>query len=289
MAATMQPERPPAIAAGPETAITIEPPTRWGDLRLREIWAYRELLYFLTKREVLIRYKQSLLGVGWAVVQPIAMTAIFWLFFGRLANIPSEGVPYPVFALAALVPWTFVSQGVAQAATSLVADQNLVSKVYFPRLVIPIAKVFALTLDVLIALAVFVVVALASGVSPTVGLVAVPGLLALAALTAFGAGTLLAALNVRYRDVTVLVPLLVQMWLFATPVVYPASLVTGVWQYLYALNPAVTVITGFRWAFLDTPAPELGVAAISAASALALAGAALLYFRRTERYFADIL
>lgn len=267
----------------------IEPPSGWGDLRLREVWEHRELLYFLVKREIQVRYKQSLIGFGWAVIQPLALMVIFWIFFGRLAGVPSEDVPYPVFALAALVPWTFASQGVAQSASSLVADQGLLSKVYFPRLVIPMAKLLSLMLDLAIAFGVFLFFALLYGVTPRLTVVWIPALLVLAAITAFGIGTLLAAINVKYRDVALMVPLLVQVWLFATPVVYPGSLVKGVWQYVYALNPMVTVIGGFRWAFFGSSAPSAASLAISIASALLIASLALVYFRRTERFFADVV
>jgi lipopolysaccharide transport system permease protein len=219
------------------TVTTIRPPTRWGSSSLRELGGYRELLYFLAKRELQIRYKQSLFGVAWAVLQPLVYAFVFALFFGRLAEVPSEGVPYTVFALAALVPWLFVSQGTAQAAASLVADANLLGKVYFPRLAIPLAKVLSFLVDLVIALAVLAVFVALYGESPSRGLLLMPLFLALAFVTVTGAGLLLATLNVRYRDVGLAVPVLVQLWLFATPVVYPGSLITGGWQYVYAANP----------------------------------------------------
>ena len=214
---------------------------------------------------------------------------MFALFFGRLANVPSDDFPYPIFALSALVPWIFLAQSVAQAATSLVGDANLLGKVYFPRLVIPLAKVMSFLIDLAIALGVLGLFVALYGASPSVGMVALPGFLLLAFVTALGAGTLLATLNVRYRDVTVAIPLLVQLWLFATPVIYPASLIGGAWQYIYALNPMVSVIEGVRWAFLGAPAPEVAIVAISAASAVFLLVAGTVYFRRAERFFADII
>jgi lipopolysaccharide transport system permease protein len=269
--------------------VVIRPAGRWETLRLGEIWEYRELLYFLTKRELQIRYKQSLVGVGWAVLQPLTMAFIFALFFGRLAKVPSEGLPYPVFALAGLVPWFFFSQSVSGAATSLVSDSMLVSKIYFPRAVIPIAKVLSLLIDLAIAMVVLLVFVLIYGVAiqPTAPLV-IPFLM-LAVVVALGVGLLLAPLNVRYRDVTVAVPLILQFWLFASPIVYPASLITGSWQYLYAVNPMVSVINGVRWALLGAPAPEPLAVAISAVSAIAILVAAVVYFRRNERFLADII
>jgi lipopolysaccharide transport system permease protein len=288
MSATL--EATPLVAAGAAgEEIVIRPPARFGDLSVRELWRYRELLYFLVKRDLQIRYKQSLFGISWAVLQPVALTLIFYVFFGRLAKIPSEHIPYPVFAMAALVPWTFAANSVAQSALSLVGDQNLLSKVYFPRLVIPIARIGALSVDLAISLGVVAIFMAGYGIAPPLQVLLVPAILALAFLTSAAIGLWLAALNVKYRDVSVAVPLAVQLWLFATPVVYPGSLVTGAWQYVYALNPMVSVIGLMRWALLDTPAPPVGSIGISIGSALVLLTAAVLYFRRTERFFADII
>ena len=269
--------------------VVIRPPTGWASLRVLDLWEYRELLYFLTKRELQIRYKQSVFGVSWAVLQPLVLAFIFALFFGLLADVPSEGLPYPLFALAGLVPWLFVSQTVSQSATSLVGDANLLSKVYFPRLVIPLAKALALLVDLVLALVVLVVFALAYGVAPGTEALALPAFLLLALVTGAGLGILLAAVNVQYRDVGVATPLLVQAWLFATPVIYPGSLVTGKWEYVYALNPMVSVVGGVRWALLGAPAPELAPVAISVGAALALLAAGIAYFRRTELFFADVI
>jgi lipopolysaccharide transport system permease protein len=275
--------------AGP-APIVIRPPVRWGSFGLREVWQSRELLYFLVRRDVLVRYKQSALGIFWAVAQPAALALIFWVFFGQLAGIKSPtGLPYPVFAFAALVPWMFVSQGVTQAAQSLVGDSNLLAKVYFPRLALPIAKIGALCVDLAIALVVLLGLMAIFGIGISPQILTLPLFLVLGLLTALGAGTFFAAANVKYRDVTVLVPLLIQVWLFATPVVYPGTLVTGAAQYVYALNPMVSVVTGARWALLDAAPPKLGAVAISATVAVAGVIAALLYFRRTQHYFADIV
>jgi lipopolysaccharide transport system permease protein len=268
---------------------TIRPPRRWPGLGLRELAAYRELVYFLTKRELQVRYKQSVFGISWAILQPVAYAFVFAIFFGSLANVPSDGVPYPLFALAALVPWIFASQGVGQASASLVNEANLLGKVYFPRLALPLSKVISFLIDLLIGLAVLGVFIVLYSADPTVGLAALPLFLALAFTTAIGAGLLLATLNVRYRDVTVAIPLLVQLWLFATPVLYPGSLVEGAWEYVYAINPMVSVIEGVRWGFVGTDAPSLVAIAISFASASLLLAVGLSYFRSAERYLADII
>lgn len=280
---------PPVVAGEGDHVLVIRPPRRWSRLTVGDVWEHRELLYFLAKRDISIRYKQSVLGVAWAVAQPLALAMIFWIFFGRLAGVSSAGVPYPVFALAALVSWNFVSQGVTQAASSLVADQNLLSKVYFPRLVVPLARVASLAVDAVIALLVLAIFMIGYGIVPPVQIVALPAFLALGALVAFGLGTFFAAINVRYRDVAVAVPLLVQMWLFLTPVVYPSSLVGGAWQYVYALNPMVAVVGGTRWALLDTALPSTISIAISLVVTLVVAIGALLYFRRAEQFFADVI
>jgi lipopolysaccharide transport system permease protein len=269
--------------------LVIRPPSRWGGLALSEMWAYRELLFFLTKRDIQIRYKQSLLGVTWAVAQPLGLAIVFYIFFGRLAKIPSQGLPYPVFALGALVAWNFTSQAVSQAALSLVSDANLLSKVYFPRLLVPVAKIGSLAVDLVVALCVLAVFMAGYLIAPPVQLLVLPAFLLLGAIVALGAGTFLAAVNVRYRDVGVALPLVLQTWLFVTPVVYPASLVHGAWQYVYALNPMVTVVSGCRWALFDTPAPPVTGVLISIAVALIVLAGALVYFRRVERFFADII
>jgi lipopolysaccharide transport system permease protein len=277
--------------AAAETAprIAIRPPSRRQGLGLRTLAEYHELIYFLTKRELQIKYKQSLFGVGWAILQPLAIAFVFALFFGRVAGIGSEGFPYPVFAIVALVPWLFTSQAIGHAANSLVTDANLISKVYFPRLVLPISKALGLTLDFAIAMCVVLAVMAAYGVGVYHMAWLVPAFLLLGVLTAFGGGTLFAATNVRYRDVALIVPVLLQIWIFATPVIYPGGLITGPLQYVYALNPMVSVIEGVRWALLGATAPDPLVVAISFASALTVLAVAVIYFRRTEQFFADII
>jgi lipopolysaccharide transport system permease protein len=269
--------------------MVIRPPSRWQALRVGEIVQYRDVLYFLTKRELQIRYKQSIFGLGWAILQPVALAFIFALFFGRLASIPSDGVPYPVFALAGLVPWVFVSGAVTQASASLVADANLVSKVYFPRMVVPAARILSLLVDLAIATAVLLAFVIAYSVELRWTTLLLPAFYLLALTTVLGLGLLLAALNVAYRDIVFVVPLAVQVWLFTSPVVYPGSLVSGDWIYLYALNPMVTVLNGVRWALLGSEAPELATVLISVGAALAILAVGMAYFRRTELYFADVI
>jgi lipopolysaccharide transport system permease protein len=285
--ATASTTRREPILAAPE--LVIRPAGRWGSLQLREVWEYRELLYFLTKRQLQIRYKQSLFGIAWAVLQPVMLTFVFALFLGRLAKVGSEGLPYPVFAITAFVPWLFFSQSLTESARSLVAEAELLSKVYFPRVVIPLSRILSLLVDLVIALGVVVAFMLLYGVEPYGAFLLMPLFLLLAFSTAVGMGVLLAALNVRYRDVQLIIPMLVILWLFATPVVYPGSLVTGAWQYVYALNPLVSVVEGVRWTLLGTTSPEPGVVAISVAVAVLALLTAGLYLSRTERSFADII
>jgi homopolymeric O-antigen transport system permease protein len=269
--------------------VKIRPPRRWQGLDLATLIEHRELIYFLAKRELQTRYKQSIFGVGWAILQPLVIAFVFALFFGQVAGVPSEGFPFPVFAIVGLVPWLFTSQAVGQSAGSLVMDANLISKVYFPRLALPIAKALGLMLDFAISMAVVLAVMAAYGVGVASMAFLVPFFLLLAVLTAFGAGTLFAAINVRYRDVAVIVPVLLQIWIFASPVIYPGSLVSGPLQYLWALNPMVTVLDGTRWSLLGATAPDPLTVAISVASALTVLFVAIFYFRRTEQFFADVI
>jgi lipopolysaccharide transport system permease protein len=257
---------------------------------LRELWAYRELLYFLVWRDVKVRYKQTGLGVAWAVLQPLLTMVVFSLFFGRLAGVPSDGVPYPVFSLAALVPWTFFSYGLTQSANSVVADQQLITKVYFPRLAIPAATVLSGLVDFVLAFALLLGIMLYYDVAPTPNaLWALPPLLLLALVTALGAGLWLSALNVQYRDVRYMVPFLAQLWLFATPIAYPSSLLEEPWRTAYGINPMAGVVEGFRWALLGTDtAPGPIIAASTLAAFLLLIGG-VFYFRRVEDSFADVI
>jgi lipopolysaccharide transport system permease protein len=267
----------------------------WGDLRLGELWDYRELLYFFVWSHIKVRYKQAFLGAAWAILQPLLTTVVFTIFFGYLGRVGSEGLPYALFSFAALLPWTFVSQGVAQAAESLVAHQNLIKKVFFPRLILPMSAVLSKILDFVVGFLFLILMMVYYGVTPTMGLVHLPVLFLYALAVAAGFGIWLAVLNVEYRDVHHLVPFFVQIGLFVTPVIYPASRVEaklgefGVPAWLYGLNPMAGVVEGFRWAlFGGRPAPTtLIVPGLLVAGLLLSSG--VVYFRRVERTFADIV
>jgi lipopolysaccharide transport system permease protein len=269
--------------------VRIVPSRGWVSLKLPELWQYRELLYFFIWRDVKVRYKQTVLGIAWAILQPFFTMVIFSLFFGGLAKVPSDGVPYPIFAYTALVPWTFFAQGVTQSSNSVVASANLINKVYFPRLAIPVASVLAGLTDLLPAFVVLLGMMFYYGVYPGTEILWLPLFVLLALVTAMAVGIGLAALNVRFRDVRHTVPFLVQCWLFATPIAYPSSLLPEPWRAIYALNPMVGVVEGFRWALLDTqPAPG-PILWVSAAAAVILLASTALYFRRMEKTFADIV
>jgi lipopolysaccharide transport system permease protein len=266
----------------------IRPTRGWVSLGLRELWEYRELLYFLTWRDVKVRYKQTALGATWAIIQPFMTMVAFSLFFGQLARIPSDGLPYPIFSYTALLPWGFFANALGQASNSLVGSSNLISKVYFPRLVIPLSSVFSGVIDFAIAFVVLIGMMIFFRIAPTPAVALLPLFLLLALAVALGVGLWLSALNVQYRDVRYIVPFLAQFWLFITPVAYPSSLLPEPWRTLYALNPMVGVVEGFRWALLGTasPGPMLGISAI--ATGLLLASGAF-YFRRMEKTYADLV
>jgi lipopolysaccharide transport system permease protein len=269
--------------------VRITPSTGWVSLRLHDLWEYRELLYFLTWRDIKIRYKQTVLGASWAIIQPFLAMVVFSLFFGRLAGVPSDGLPYPLFAFTALVPWSFFANGLTQSSNSLVGSSHLITKVYFPRMIIPISSVFSGALD--FALSFFVLLGMMAfyGRWPTLNILWLPILILLAFVTALGMGMWSSALNVQFRDVRYVVPFLTQIWLFATPIAYPSSLLGEPWRTLYGLNPMVGVVEGFRWALLgaDT-APGLMVL-LSSLVALGLLVSGAFYFRRVEKTFADVV
>jgi lipopolysaccharide transport system permease protein len=270
------------------TPVTVITPSHgWVALRLGKVWEYRELLYFLTWRDIKVRYKQTILGAAWAVIQPFMTMVVFSIFFGRLAQIPSDGVPYPIFSYAALVPWMFFANGLTKAATSLVDGANLLKKVYFPRLIIPLAAVLSGAVDFALAFLVLLGLMLAYGRVPTAHIIWLPGFVLLAFATALGAGLWLSAINVHFRDVRYTVPFLTQLWLFATPIAYPSSLLAEPWRTVYGLNPMVGVVEGFRWLLLDTPTAPRLMLAVSALVTLALLISGALYFRRMEKTFAD--
>jgi len=254
---------------------------------LRDLWEHRELLYFLAWRDVAIRYKQTIFGALWAIIQPFMTMVAFSLFFGQLAKIPSDGVPYPIFSYTALLPWNYFAQSLAKSSNSLVGSANLITKVYFPRLVLPIASVLPPLLDFAIAFIVLLGMMVFYGISPTLAIVLLPALLITSVMCALGAGLWLSALNVEYRDIAYVVPFLTQLWMVATPIAYPSSLIDEPWRTLYGLNPMVGVIEGFRWALLGTKPPEALLMLSASVSVLMLLSGAF-YYRRAERTFADI-
>jgi lipopolysaccharide transport system permease protein len=270
-------------------ATVIEPSSGWVPVRLSAVWEFRELLYFLIWRDVKVRYKQTVLGASWAILQPFFTMLIFSIFFGKLAGMPSDGVPYPLFAYVALVPWTFFASGLTLSSNSLVANQALLRKVYFPRLVIPIAAVASGVIDFAIAFVVLVGMIVWYGIVPTSSIVWLPALFVLALVTALGAGLWFSALNVLYRDIQYVVPFLVQVWLYCTPIVYPSSLVPARWRALYAINPMVGVVEGFRWALLGTGTQPGPMILVSALAAIALLVGGMFFFRRMERSFSDAI
>jgi len=267
----------------------IQPSQGWVSLKLHELWEYRELLYFLTWRDIKVRYKQTVLGAAWAIIQPFFTMVVFSLFFGKLAKMPSDGIPYPIFSYAALVPWTFFANGLNQSSNSLVGSANLIKKVYFPRLIVPISSLISGVVDFLLSFLVLLGMMLYFGILPTWNVVWLPLLLLLALAVALGVGLWLSAMNVRYRDVRYVVPFLIQIWLFATPIAYPSSLLSEPWRTLYGINPMVGVVEGFRWALLGTDTAPGPMIAVSSLIAMALLISGAFYFRRMEKTFADVV
>ncbi len=275
--------------------VVIEPTRRLQTLHLRELWAYRELLYFLVWRDIKVRYKQTTLGAAWAILQPLMTAAVFTIFFGRLAGIASDGLPYPLFSYSGLLVWMFFAQGLSQSSNSVVGSAQLITKVYFPRLVIPIAAVLSGLVDLAVALPLLAVMMWYYGIWPGMAVLAVPFLALLALVAATGVGLWLSALNVEYRDVRYVVPFLVQLWLFVTPVIYPASVLAprlqrlGLPPWVWGINPMAGVVEGFRWAVLDAPTSPGPIIAASVVVGLALLLSGAWYFRRAERSFADVV
>ena len=269
--------------------VTIRPPKGWAPLDLREFAGAHELLYFLVLRSLKLRYKQTALGAAWAILQPLLATGVFTVVFGRLARLGSDGLPYPVFALAALVPWTYFANALTQAANSLVDQHQLLTKVYFPRLLLPLAPVLAGLVDLAVAFVLLLLVLAWYGIDPSVRLLAAPAFALLAALSALAPGIWLAALNVRYRDVQHVIPFLVQIWLFATPVAYSGSLVPARWRPLFSLNPMAAVVDGFRWMITPEAAVPANGLAVAVAAVAILLTSGLYVFRRMERSFADVV
>jgi lipopolysaccharide transport system permease protein len=273
---------------GHDHVTVIEPTKGWRSLDLKELLAYRELLFVLTARDVKVRYKQTVLGFLWAIIQPVMLMVVFSIFFGRLAKMPSDGIPYPIFVYAALLPWTFFANAVSASGNSLVGSANLVSKVYFPRLIIPLSSIGAGLVDFAISAGVLLLLMVWYGVGWSLNLLAAPLLVAGVVFVALGVGTFLSALTVSYRDFRYVIPFMIQFWMFATPVVYPASLVPEGWRWLLYLNPMAGLVEGFRSAFLGRPF-DIPALALSLGVALAIFLVGVAYFEKAERRFADII
>jgi lipopolysaccharide transport system permease protein len=287
--ATTQPEiHNPQSERGSLPTFFIDPPNRWASIGFRELWEYRELLYFLTLRDIKVRYKQTALGAAWAIIQPLFMMLVFSLFFGRLAKVPSDGIPYPVFTFCALLPWQLFAHALTESSNSLVANERLITKVYFPRLMVPLAAVLGGLVDFAVAFVILLIMMAYYGIVPTWAIVTLPAFILLSILTALGVGLWLSALNVKYRDVRYTINFLIQFWLFATPVAYPSSIVPERWRTLYGLNPMAGVVEGFRWALLGKQPPG-ALLAVSVGVVIAILIGGLYYFRRMEQEFADVV
>ena len=269
--------------------IRVEPTKGWVSLKLTDLWDYRELLYFFIWRDVKVRYKQTILGASWAIIQPFFTMIVFSLFFGKLAKMPSDGIPYPIFSYAALVPWNFFANGLNQASNSLVGNSNLIKKVYFPRISMPCASVFGGLVDFVLALTMLIGMIFYYGMLPTINVLWLPFFLMLAIITSLGASLWLSAMYVQFRDVRHIVPFLTQIWLFATPIVYPSSLLAEPWRTLYGINPMVGVVEGFRWALLGVNTAPGPMIIVSFLTAIGLLISGAFYFRRMEKTFADVV
>jgi lipopolysaccharide transport system permease protein len=290
VSAQVNPSPVAAVAPRRGARRTLIKPTRgWAGLRLAELWSYRELIGFLVWRDLKVRYRQTLFGVAWVLLQPLALMVVFSLFLGEFLKVNTGDVPYPVFVFSALVPWTLFSQSLTASSSSLVANAGLLGKIYFPRLLLPVSAVGSYLLDFIISSGLLVGLILIYGLTPSVAILIAPLLAILAVLAALGVGILLSAVNVRYRDVQSGVPLLVQLWLFASPIAYPVSLVPEKYHEIYAINPMVSVLQAFRWATIGTEPPTIAMIAVSTVTASVLFTFGLAYFRRTERTFADVI
>jgi lipopolysaccharide transport system permease protein len=287
MASVTAPTSPLPVQNAAPVTVRIEPPRGWLDLRLGEVWAYRELLYFFVWRDVKVRYKQTVIGVAWVVLQPLLTMGVFTLFFGRLAKLPSDGLAYPVFYFTALVPWNYFATALQSCTAVVVDNQRVITKVFFPRLVLPLSAVVSGLVDFAIGFVVLGVVLAVYGIRPGFAALWLPALLLLAVLTALGVGLWMAALNALYRDVKYVVPFLIQFWMFASPVAYPTSLVPQKWRWLYGLNPMAGVIDGFRWALTGHGQPPGPLLLASAGMVFAVLLGGLFFFQRMEGAIAD--
>lgn len=272
-----------------QNTVHIRPSSTWTSLELNELWAYRELLYFLTWRDIKVRYKQTALGLTWAVLKPLSLMLIFTVVFGWLAQVPSDGLPYPVFSLCAILPWQLFAQMLSSTSQSLVSNQNLLTKVYFPRLVIPLAALGVGLMDFMIAAAILACVMAYFQMVPTLLALLLPSFVLLAVMMSLGVGFWFSALNIQYRDVGHALPFLTQLWFFATPIAYPSSLVPESWRTWYGLNPMATVVEGFRWSLLGTGGLSTDMWLTSVAVTVAVFVSGLYYFRRVEETFADVV
>ena len=289
MSRTMTKTGPSGFAEYTVPTIVLEPRKSLFHLDLKAIWEYRELLYFLVWRDLKVRYRQTLIGICWVVLQPLLTMIIFTAIFSRFAKIPSDGLPYPIFAYSGLLPWTLFASSLTRGSDSIVTNAQLISKIYFPRLLLPLSGILSPLVDFAISLVILIIMMIWYGTLPTVGILALPIFLVLAILTALAVGLWLSALNVRYRDVAHAIPFLIQLWMFASPIAYPVSLVPETWRLLYSLNPMAGVIEGFRWALLGKESPDFGVIMISSVMVLALLLPGIVYFKYTERTFADVV
>lgn len=269
--------------------IHIKPTGGWRGIDFGEIWKYRELLYFLSWRDIKVRYKQTVIGIAWAIIQPLFTMVVFTLFFGKLAKMPSDGIPYPIFSYAALVPWSFFASGLTDAASSLVSNSNLIKKVYFPRILIPLSAILSKGIDFILAFLVLLVMMFFYGIIPTAAVIWLPLLCLLVVITSLGVGLWFTAMNAQFRDVQYAIPFFVQVWMFATPIAYPSSLLKEPWRTLYGINPMVGVVEGFRWALLGINTPPGPIIFISALAAFCILISGALYFRRMEKTFADVI
>ncbi len=267
----------------------IKPSHGWAALNLRDLLLYRELIFFMIWRDLKVRYKQTFLGVSWAILQPFLTMVVFSIFFGTLAKVPSDGVPYPIFSYTALIPWTLFSKALQDASRSLVANSHMITKVYFPRMILPLSSVMAGVVDFLIAFVVLLGLMVFFNIFPTVNVLVLPLFLLLALVTALGVGLWLSALNVLFRDINYVLPFLTQFWMHLTPVAYPSSMIPSEWQVIYALNPMAGVVEGFRWALLGTGQPPGIMTLVSSITAVVLLISGMFYFRRMERLFADMV
>ena len=269
--------------------IRVEAKPGWVSLELGQLWEYRELIYFFAWRDIKVRYKQTILGAGWTIIQPLTSMVIFSIFFGRLIGVPSDGIPYPIFNYAALVPWMYFTTVLTYSANGLLSSASMIKKIYFPRLVIAIASLISGGVDFLIAFVVLIAMIFYYNRTPTVNILWLPALLVLAIVASLGVGLWLATLNARYRDVKYLLPFLIQVWFFVTPITYPSSILSGTWKILYGLNPMAGVVEGFRWALLGTETPPGPMLAVSAVASVVLLVSGAFYHRKTERTIADVI